>query len=94
MSKHTPGEWILEIFDNGSWHIYTKKGMIVASRNSYQAKRDEFHANARLFYAAPDLLEALKNLIEYESNIIPIDRQSTEYKLAITAIRKAEGGDA
>ena len=68
MSEYTPGPWIFECEDVGTYGsnfwLESEAGeeIICESENEYQGvliKGNDFVANARLLAAAPDLLEAL-----------------------------------
>ena len=66
-SKHTPGPWRAEGFENLVVNAVTPEGtactIIVAPGGSYMAGLAELKANAQLIAAAPELLEALRGLV-------------------------------
>lgn len=92
MSKHTPGEWVID-WNVSRLDIFSADAKtLVASlrRSSLSSSIDEeAKANARLLAAAPDLLEALKALmardLENRLNGFP------EVAEARAAIAKATG---
>ena len=65
MTKHTPGPWIADLYEDGCFVVrpHGKEGPLIAERGVWFD--DESHANARLIAAAPDLLVALRNLLDH-----------------------------
>jgi hypothetical protein len=84
---HTPGPWRLIKTDATKSRPFPL--FSVDAEESFHVLTDEAldEPDARLIAAAPDLLEALKALVA-----LPYYVTRTEYKDAIAAIAKAEGG--
>ena len=101
MSEHTPGPWVFECEDVGSYGstfwLDSENGeeIISQSEDPYEGvliKGGDFIANARLIAAAPDLLEALQDMYEWheiqedpEWHGSPLEQRSSK------AIAKAKG---
>lgn len=89
MSKHTPGEWRIDL------HSAHDKMIPIAGRGPGQIAfvdqddidTDEAAANAALIAAAPDLLAALEDIVRHghARGYLILER-------ARAAIRKAKGG--
>lgn len=68
MTKHTPGEWMIEgnhIIANDNWKdicMIIRKGKYI--KDEYKVSLEEAQANARLIASAPELLEAFKEYIK------------------------------
>jgi hypothetical protein len=96
MSKHTPGPWAAELWNNSStddigWTI-TRNGSRVPT-STFDGDEAEAEANARLIAAAPDLLEALSAMLEqFNYNTITgiVHDESAAIAKARAAIAKAE----
>ena len=93
MSEHTPGPWMFECEDVGTYGsnfwLESEAGeeIICESENEYQGvliKGNDFVANARLLAAAPDMLDALKAA----AHVLPLGE---EYDAVVEAIAKAKG---
>ena len=87
MSKHTPGQWASEGFEQVAGNGVFYGGLIVGDDGETVVAQCVMAHNARLIAAAPDLLEALKNL-ENDDGSIP----AHAWALVQSAIAKAEGG--
>ncbi len=96
MSNHTPGPWMFECEDVGTYgsHFWLEseagEEIICQSENAHQgvlAKGEDFVANARLIAAAPELLEALEGLL----NALPSATSHPAIKKARAALAKAKG---
>jgi hypothetical protein len=86
MSKHTPGPWASEGFEQVAGNGVFYGGLIVGDDGETVVAQCVMAHNARLIAAAPDLLEALKNL-ENDDGSIP----AHAWALVQSAIAKAEG---
>ena len=93
MSEHTPGPWVFECEDVGSYGstfwLDSENGeeIICQSEDPYEGvliKGDDFIANARLIAAAPEMLEALEVIERYST--CKITRE-----VATEAVAKAKG---
>ena len=64
MSKHTQGQWTVEVFNGDAWwideEIRDENGDAIAF-----ISQDCSQANARLIAAAPEMYEALKALLSH-----------------------------
>lgn len=56
MSEHTPGPWIAEIQNDGSFEIW-RGPLVICSRNRWDHNARQSKANARLLAVAPGLLD-------------------------------------
>lgn len=67
MSKHTPGPWYAERYENGAFMIIKRRGndpeIVLCERAPHSTMAEEFLANARLIAAAPEMVAALRLLI-------------------------------
>jgi hypothetical protein len=88
MSKHTPGPWASESFEQVAGNGVFYGGLIVGDDGETVVAQCVMAHNARLIAAAPDLLEALKAIL---SDGLHCDVVPHLHEKARAAIAKAEG---
>ena len=76
MTKHTPGPWIADLYEDGCFVVrpHGKEGPLIAERGVWFD--DESHANARLIAAAPEMHEKIEAALR-EWDILPHGRAFT-----------------
>lgn len=93
MSRHTPGPWTAEGWNNTTVNAADGSTITAAPGGVRGAKISEIQANARLIAAAPDLLAALELfLAQYHVPGSAYREARPEIQAALAAISKAKGG--
>ena len=100
MSNHTPGPWVFECEDFGTYGsnfwLESKSGDEIICQGETEhdgvlIKGEDFVANARLIAAAPELLDVLEETV-YMRGIPDDDEDRNGYeKRLMAAIAKAKG---
>ena len=97
MSKHTPGPWASEGFEQVAGNGVFYGGLIVGDNGETVVAQCVMPCNASVIAAAPELLEALKmgyaDTMDYiQRNHLSGAENNRWLVLARAAIAKAEGG--
>lgn len=92
MSRHTPGPWFRDVYDDGSSAIVPRSGFTICVMPDRSGFPEDEH-NANLIAAAPDLLAALELfLAQYHIPGVADREARPEIQAALAAISKAKGG--